>query len=155
GVDRPQQREQPERHHRDQERVERETAGADAGAGRGPGQDHVVVVLMTRDRYSTIGTSEITSRTTAMAEPKPTRLASLMLLLVITVDSSSRPFLPRLMMYAMSNARSDSMIVTTTMMTLIGAMTGNTTWKNVCLWLAPSMAAASRSVGSTLFRPAR
>ena len=82
-------------------------------------------------------------------------LLVLMLLFVISVDSSSRPFLPRLMMYAMSNARSDSMIVTTTMITLIGPMTGNTTRKNVCRWLAPSIAAASRSVGSTLFSPAR
>ena len=47
------------------------------------------------------------------------------------------------------------MIVTTTMTTLIGAMAGNTTRKNVCPALAPSMAAASRSVGSTLFSPAR
>ncbi len=46
-----------------------------------------------------IGTSEITSSTTAIAEPKPSRLASLIALLVISVDSSSRPFLPRLMMY--------------------------------------------------------
>ena len=45
-----------------------------------------------------IGPSEITSSTTAIAEPKPSRLASLMLLFVISVDSSSRPFLPRLMM---------------------------------------------------------
>ena len=45
-----------------------------------------------------IGPSEITSRTTAIADPKPTRFDSLMLLLVMSVESSSRPFLPRLMM---------------------------------------------------------
>ena len=45
-----------------------------------------------------IGTSEMTSRTTAMADPNPIRLASLMLLFVIRIDSSSSPFLPRLMM---------------------------------------------------------
>src|ERR671937_659118 len=70
----------------------------------------------------TIGTSEIRSRITAIAEPKPTRLASLMLLLVIRMDSSSRPFLPWLMMNAMSNARSASIAVITTTTTLIGAL---------------------------------
>ena len=38
---------------------------------------------------------------------------------------------------------------------LIGRSTGKTTRKNVCRSLAPSIAAASRSEGSTLFRPAR
>ena len=33
-----------------------------------------------------------------MADPNPIRLASLRLLLVIRIESSSRPFLPRLMM---------------------------------------------------------
>ena len=78
-----------------------------------------------------------------------------MLLLVMRIDNSSRPFLPRLMMYAMSKARSDSMTVMTMMTTLIGRMTGKTTLKKVCRWFAPSMAAASRRVGSTLFSPAR
>ncbi len=55
----------------------------------------------------------------------------------------------------MSNARSDSMTVTTMITTLIGRMTGKTTRKNVWRWLAPSIAAASRSVGSTLLSPAR
>jgi hypothetical protein len=35
-----------------------------------------------------IGPSEITRRTTAIAEPKPIRLASLMLLLVIRIEFS-------------------------------------------------------------------
>ena len=55
----------------------------------------------------------------------------------------------------MSKARSDSMVVMTAMITLIGAITGKTTRKNVWRWFAPSIAAASRSVGSTLFSPAR
>ena len=60
------------------------------------------------------------------------------------------------MMYTRSNARSDSMIVITTSTTmLMGRSTGNTTRKNVCRSLAPSMAAASRSVGSTALSPAR
>ena len=45
-----------------------------------------------------IGTSETTSRTTAIADPNPSRLASPMLAFVISTDSSSRPFLPWLMM---------------------------------------------------------
>ena len=45
-----------------------------------------------------IGTREITSSTTAIADPNPSRFDSLMALLVIRVESSSRPFLPRLMM---------------------------------------------------------
>ena len=48
-----------------------------------------------------------------MADPKPTRLASPMMLLVTSTDSSSRPLSPRLMTYTMSNARSDSMTVMT------------------------------------------
>ena len=82
-----------------------------------------------------------------MADPKPSRLASLMLLLVIRTDSSSRPFLPWLMMYTMSNARRDSITVITTITMLIGRMTGKTTRKNVWRAFAPSIAAASRSVG--------
>ena len=66
-----------------------------------------------------------------MADPNPIRLASLMLLFVTRIDSSSRPFLPRLMMYARSNARSDSMTVMTMITMLIGRMTGKTTRKNV------------------------
>jgi ABC-type sugar transport system permease subunit len=54
---------------------------------------NVVIVVVT-----TIGPSEISSRMTAIADPKPTRFDSLMLLLVISVDSSSSPFLPPLMM---------------------------------------------------------
>ncbi len=74
---------------------------------------------------------------------------------MITVDSSCSPFVPWLMMYTRSKARSDSITVTTTITTLIGAMTGKMTRKNVCRSEAPSMAAASRKVGSTLFSPAR
>ena len=59
------------------------------------------------------------------------------------------------MMKAMSNARSASMAVMTTTTTLIGAMTGKTMRKNVWISFAPSTFAASRSVGSTLFSPAR
>src|SRR2546423_15551524 len=94
-----------------------------ADPGRTDGGAHEVV-LMTRDRKTTIGPSEITSRITAMAEPKPTRLASLMLLLVIRIESSSRPFLPWLMMKALSKARRASMAVMTTTTTLMGATTG-------------------------------
>ena len=47
------------------------------------------------------------------------------------------------------------MTVTTTITTLIGRMTGKTTRKKVCRAFAPSIAAASRSVGSTLLSPAR
>ena len=45
-----------------------------------------------------IGTSEMVSRTTAIADPKPSRFDSLMALFTINVESSSRPFLPQLMM---------------------------------------------------------
>jgi hypothetical protein len=55
----------------------------------------------------------------------------------------------------MSNARSDSITVMTRITTLIGRRTGRTTRKNVWRSEAPSMEAASRSDGSTLFRPAR
>ena len=78
-----------------------------------------------------------------------------MLLLVIRIDSSSSPFLPWLTMNAMSKARSASIAVITAITTLIGAMTGNTTRKKVRISLAPSTLAASRRVGSTLFKPAR
>ncbi len=108
-----------------------------------------------RVRKITIGTREISSSTTAMADPNPIRLASLSALLTIRVDSSSSPFLPLLMMYTMSNARSDSMTVTTITTTLIGCITGKTTRKNVWRAFAPSIAAASRRVGSTLLSPAR
>ena len=47
------------------------------------------------------------------------------------------------------------MTVTTTITTLIGRITGKITRKNVWRWFAPSIAAASRSVGSTLFSPDR
>src|SRR5207245_183654 len=102
-------------------------------------------VLITRDRNATMGTREITSRTTAIAEPNPTRLASLTLVLVIRIDSSSSPFLPWLVMNAMSKARRDSIAVTTTITTLIGAITGSTTLKKVWTSVAPSTFAASRS----------
>ena len=78
-----------------------------------------------------IGPTETTSRTTAMAEPNPIRLASPMMLFVTRTESSSRPFRPRLMMNARSNARSDSMTVITRTTMLIGRMTGKTTRKNV------------------------
>ncbi len=55
----------------------------------------------------------------------------------------------------MSNARSDSMTVITTSTMLIGFSAGKTTVKNACVSLAPSIAAASRSDGSSAFRPAR
>ena len=44
-----------------------------------------------------IGPREMTSRTIAIAEPKPTRLASPMMLLVTSTDSSSSPLSPWLM----------------------------------------------------------
>ena len=47
------------------------------------------------------------------------------------------------------------MVETTMIMMLIGRMMGKTTAKKVWRALAPSIYAASRSVGSTLFRPAR
>src|SRR5438874_13424359 len=103
--------------------------------------------LIAWDRKATIGPSEMTSRITAIAEPKPTRVDSLMLLLVIRMERSSSPFLPWLMMKARSNARSDSMAVSTTITVLIGAMTGKTTRKKVRISLAPSTLAAQRRVG--------
>ena len=66
-----------------------------------------------------------------MADPNPIRLASPMMLFVTRTDSSSRPLRPRLMMYARSNARSDSMTVITRTTMLIGRRTGKTTRKNV------------------------
>ena len=87
-----------------------------------------------------MGTVESMSSTTAMAEPKPMRLVSPMMLLVTSVDSSSRPFRPRLMMKGRSKARSDSMTVMTTTTMLMGRRTGKTTRKKVCRSLAPSMA---------------
>ena len=59
------------------------------------------------------------------------------------------------MAYTMSKARSDSMTVMTSTITLIGRIAGNTTRRNVCTGLAPSMTAASLSAGSTDFRPAK
>ena len=91
----------------------------------------------------------------ASAEPKPIRLASPTMLLVTRVEISSSPLRPLLMTQTRSKARSDSMTVTTSTMMLIGNITGKTTWKNVVRSLAPSTLAASRSVGSTPFRPAR
>ena len=83
-------------------------------------------------------------RDAAAARPRwptrsPTRLASPMMLLVTSTESSSRPLRPLLMMYARSNARSDSMTVMTRITMLIGRSTGNTTRKNVWRSLAPSI----------------
>ena len=75
------------------------------------------------------------------------RLASPMMLLVTSTDSSSRPLRPLLMMNTRSNARSDSMTVMTRITMLIGRRTGNTTRKKVWRSLAPSIAAASRRLG--------
>ena len=55
----------------------------------------------------------------------------------------------------MSNARSASITVTTTMTMLIGRSAGKTTVRKACHSPAPSIAAASRSDGSTAFSPAR
>ena len=55
----------------------------------------------------------------------------------------------------MSKARNASITVITTTTTLIGFIAGKTTRRNACHSLQPSIAAASRSDGSTLFRPAR
>src|SRR5438105_14509553 len=79
---------------------------------------------MTRERKTMIGPREITNKITAIADPKPTRLASLMLLLVIRIDRSSSPLLPWLTMNAMSNARKASIAVITAITTLIGCING-------------------------------
>ena len=92
---------------------------------------------------------------TAIAEPNPMRVDSLRALLVIRVDSNSKGLRPPFVMKARSNARRASIVVITTIMMLMGFITGNTTLKKVCRELAPSIAAASRSVGSKPFRPAR
>ena len=55
----------------------------------------------------------------------------------------------------MSKARSASITVMTATTTLIGFIAGNTTRRNACHSVQPSIAAASRSAGSTDFRPAR
>ena len=47
------------------------------------------------------------------------------------------------------------MTVTTMITMLIGRIDGKTTRQNVCQAFAPSISAASRSVGSTALRPAR
>src|SRR5207249_2647261 len=78
-VDRPEQRKDPDRNHREQERVQDDPARADAARTCEHGHH---LVLMTRDRKITMGTSEMRSRMTAIADPNPTRLASLMLMLV-------------------------------------------------------------------------
>ena len=57
--------------------------GRSSGRCRG---GHAESARIVRVRKMVIGTSERTSRTTAMAEPNPIRLASLMLLLVIRID---------------------------------------------------------------------
>ena len=102
-----------------------------------------------------MNTDEITSMIVASAEPKPMRLASPMMLLKTSAEISSSPLRPRLMTHTRSNARNDSMTVITRMTMLTGRITGKITLKNVFTSFAPSMAAASRSVGSTLFNPAR
>ena len=91
----------------------------------------------------------------ASAEPNPIRLASPTTFCVTRVAMSSSPLRPLLMTQTRSNARSDSMTVTTRTMMLIGAITGKTTRKNVVRSLAPSTLAASRSDGSTPLSPAR
>src|SRR5438874_12958350 len=101
------------------------------GAAGGGGDNAHDAVLITRERNTMIGPSEITSRMTAIADPKLTRLASLMLLLVIRIDSSSSPFLRWLSMNAISKARSASIVVIPAITTLIGAMNGMTKWEEV------------------------
>ena len=64
--------------------------------------------------------SEITSRTTAIAEPNPMRLDSPMMLLVTRIESSSMPLRPLLKTNTRSKARRASMIVTTRTTMLIG-----------------------------------
>ena len=91
----------------------------------------------------------------ARADPKPIRLASPTMLEVTRVEISSRPLRPLLTTQTMSNARNASMTVITRMMMLMGRITGTTTRKKVCVSLAPSIDAASRSEGSTAFSPAR
>lgn len=100
-------------------------------------------------------TSETTNMIVASAEPNPIRLASPTTFWVTSAEISSNPLRPLLTTQTRSNARSDSITVTTSTMMLMGRMTGNTTRKNVRLSEAPSTAAASRSDGSTPFRPAR
>ena len=90
-----------------------------------------------------------------MADPNPTRLDSPSAVFVTSTDSSSRPLMPRFRMYTRSNARSDSMMVITSTTMLMGRSTGKMTRKNICRSLAPSMAAASRRLGSTALSPAR
>ena len=106
-------------------------------------------------RYGTMKTRLMSSSTVAMAEPKPTRLASPMMLAVTNALSSSRPLRPLLMTHTRSKARNDSITVMTSTTTLIGASVGNTTAKKVRVSDAPSTAAASLRARSTLFRPAR
>ena len=78
-----------------------------------------------------------------------------MMLFVTRIERSSSPLRPLLTMKTMSNARSASITVTTTITMLIGRSAGKTTVRNACHSLAPSMAAASRREGSTAFSPAR
>ncbi len=91
----------------------------------------------------------------AGADPKPIRLASPITFCVTKVEISSSPLRPLLITQTMSNARSDSITVITRITMFTGRITGQMTWKNVRTSLAPSTAAASRSAGSTAFRPAR
>src|SRR2546428_804756 len=91
--DRPEQGKQPQCDHRDQERMEDDAGGPDAPARlahRDPRSGDCdrahASVLITRDRKATIGTREMRRRMTAIAEPNPTRLASLMRVLEIRIE---------------------------------------------------------------------
>src|SRR5439155_20256518 len=141
GVDGPEEREQPDPRHDDRERVEGDASGPDparchrrSGVAASGGGDHAHdVVLITRERNTMIGPSEISNRMTAIADPKPTRLASLMLLLVSRIDSSSSPFLPWLTLNAISKSRSASIVVITATTTWMAAITGKTRRKKGCI----------------------
>src|SRR5664280_2757233 len=162
-VDSHEERDQPDEGERDQEGIEAQSTSSDQAAprfhgGRRPGTTcggHCSSPRVVTVRKPTIGTSETTARITAIAAPKPMRSDSLMELLVISVDNNSNGLRPPFVMYARSNARRASIVVITTMTMLMGFITGNTTRKKVWRALAPSKAAASRSAGSKLFRPAR
>ncbi len=83
------------------------------------------------------------------------RLDSPMMLLVTRIESSSVPSAPLLKTKTRSKARRASMMVTTRTTVLVGRSVGKMTFLNVCHSFAPSSADASRSEGSTPFRPAR
>ena len=62
---------------------------------------------------------------------------------------------PRVIAHTMSNVRSESITVTAKTTVLTPRSCGMTTCQNRCHALAPSTAAASSSVGSQPFSPAR